>query len=87
MTSVNTNHGAMIALQQLNSTNSELATTQSRINTGMKVASAKDNGAIFAIAQGMRADVASYNVVQQSLDRVGSTVDTALAAGKQLATC
>ncbi len=82
MTSVNTNYGAMVALQQLNKTNSELETTQSRINTGLKVASAKDNGAIFAIAQGMRADVASYGVVQQSLDRVGSTVDTAVAAGE-----
>ncbi len=82
MTSVNTNHGAMIALQQLNKTNDELAMTQSRINTGLKVGSAKDNGAVFAIAQGMRADVASYGVVQQSLDRVGSTVDTAIAAGE-----
>ncbi|ACT59999.1 flagellin [Hirschia baltica] len=82
MTSVNTNYGAMVALQQLNKTNSELETTQSRINTGLKVASAKDNGAIFAIAQGMRADVASYDVVQQSLDRTGSTVDTAVAAGE-----
>ncbi|ACT60008.1 flagellin [Hirschia baltica] len=82
MTSVNTNYGAMVALQQLNKTNSELETTQSRINTGLKVSSAKDNGAIFAIAQGMRADVASYDVVQQSLDRVGSTVDTAVAAGE-----
>ncbi|MFC7291565.1 flagellin [Hirschia litorea] len=82
MTSVNTNHGAMIALQQLNSTTRQLETTQSRINTGLAVSSAKDNGAIFAIAQGMRADVASYGVVKQSLDRTGSTVDTAIAAGE-----
>ena len=82
MTSVNTNHGAMVALQQLNNTSNQLQQTQSRINTGLEVASAKDNGAVFAIAQGMRADVASYEVVQQSLDRVGSTVDTAIAAGE-----
>ncbi len=82
MTSVNTNHGAMVALQQLNSTTRQLETTQSRINTGLAVSSAKDNGAIFAIAQGMRADVASYGVVKQSLDRTGSTVDTAIAAGE-----
>ncbi|MFC7291566.1 flagellin [Hirschia litorea] len=82
MTSVNTNPGAMIALQQLNKTNAQLETTQTRINTGLAVSSAKDNGAIFAIAQGMRADVASYGVVKQSLDRVGSTVDTAIAAGE-----
>ena len=41
--SVNTNVGAMIALQNLNATNADLAETQNRINTGKKVASAKDN--------------------------------------------
>ena len=55
MNSVNTNVGAMVALQNLNATNAELSTTQTRINTGKKVASAKDNGAIWAIAQNQRA--------------------------------
>ncbi len=82
MVSVNTNYGAMVALQQLNNTNSQLETSQSRINTGMKVASAKDNGAIFAIAQGMRADVAGFGVVKESIDRTSSTVDVAIAAGE-----
>jgi flagellin len=80
MASVNTNYGAMVALQQLNKTNTELETTQTRINTGMKVASAKDNGAVYAIAQGMRSDVAGFGVVKESLDRVSSTVDVAIAA-------
>lgn len=84
MVSVNTNYGAMVALQQLNSTNTELEMTQSRINTGMKVASAKDNGAVYAIAQGMRADVAGFGVVSDSLDRAGSTVDVAIAAGEAI---
>jgi flagellin len=82
MVSVNTNYGAMVALQQLNNTNSQLETSQTRINTGMKVASAKDNGAIFAIAQGMRADVAGFGVVKESIDRTSSTVDVAIAAGE-----
>ncbi len=72
----------MIALQNLSKTNSELAQTQTRINTGLKVASAKDNGGVYAIAQKMRADVSGYNAVQQSLDRAVSTVDVALAAGE-----
>ena len=82
MVSVNTNYGAMVALQQLNNTNSALETSQTRINTGMKVASAEDNGAIFAIAQGMRADVAGFGVVKESIDRTSSTVDVAIAAGE-----
>lgn len=82
--SVNTNNGAMIALQQLNKTNMSLAETQSRINTGLKVAGAKDNGAIFAIAQGMRSEVSGLGVAQQSLDRVQSTTDVALSAGEAI---
>ncbi|MAK62561.1 MAG: flagellin [Ponticaulis sp.] len=84
MASVNTNYGAMVALQQLNSTNSQLEMTQSRINTGLKVSSAKDNGAIYAIAQGMRSDVAGFGVVSESLDRASSTTDVAIAAGEAI---
>jgi flagellin len=80
--SVNTNVGAMIALQNLNSTQADLMTTQNRINTGKKVASAKDNGAIWAIAQNQRATSASFNAVKDSLQRSQSTVDVAIAGGE-----
>ena len=80
--SVNTNVGAMIALQNLNATNAQLATTQNRINTGKSVATAKDNGAIWAIAQGQRAEIGALNAVKQSLDRGVAAVDVALAAGE-----
>ena len=80
--SVNTNVGAMIALQNLNATNSDLAMAQTRINTGKKVASAKDNGAIWAIAQNQRAASGSLNAVRDSLQRSQSTIDVALAAGE-----
>ena len=82
--SVNTNLGAMIALQNLNATNAELATTQTRINTGKKVANAKDNGAIWAIAQGQRADIGALGAVKTSLDRGISAVDVGLAAGESI---
>jgi flagellin len=80
--SVNTNAGALIALQNLNKTSSQLERTQNTINTGLKVANAKDNSAIFAIAQKMRADVSGLNAVKQSLDRAQSTLDVGLAAGE-----
>ena len=80
--SVNTNVGAQIALQNLNATNAQLATTQNRINTGKTVSSAKDNGAIWAIAQGQRAEIGALNAVKQSLDRGVAAVDVALAAGE-----
>lgn len=84
MLTVNTNYGAMVALQNLNKTNQDLAMVQTAINTGLKVAGPKDNGAIFAIAQGMRADVMSYNAVTNSLNRAVSAVDTAVAAGQAI---
>jgi flagellin len=80
--SVNTNVGAMVALQNLNQTNFELMTVQNRINTGKKIASAKDNGAIWAIAQNQRASSTSLNAVKDSLQRSQSTVDVALAGGE-----
>jgi flagellin len=82
MNSVNTNVGAMVALQNLGATQADLATTQSRINTGLKVASAKDDGSIWAIAQNQRATSTSLNAVKDSLQRGSSTVDVALAAGE-----
>jgi len=84
MISVNTNAGAMIALQNLNKTNMDLREVQNRINTGLEVAGAKDNGGLYAIAQRMRSQVSGYGVVQQSLDRGQATTDVALAAGEAI---
>ncbi|MEM1193214.1 MAG: flagellin [Pseudomonadota bacterium] len=79
--SINTNPGALIALQNLNSINDRLAETQRRVSTGLEVSSAADNPALFALAQQQRAELGSVESVQQGL-RVGqSTVDVALAAG------
>ena len=72
--SVNTNTGAMTALQYLNQTQGQLDQTQNAINSGLKVASAKDNGAIYAIAQNQRGAVAGYQSVINSLNN-GSSAD------------
>lgn len=84
MLSVNTNMGAMVALQYLNNTNAQLSTTQNAINTGLKVSSAKDDGSTFAIAQNMRGDVAGYSAVTDSLNRGMSSVDVAMSAGQSI---
>jgi flagellin len=84
MLSVNTNSGAMTALQYLDQTNAQLETTQNAINSGLKVASAKDDGSTFAIAQNMRGDVAGYSAVSDSLNRGTSVVDVAMSAGQSI---
>ncbi|MET3524906.1 flagellin, partial [Phenylobacterium koreense] len=81
LNSVNTNQGAMIALQNLNATNKDLGVVQGRINTGLKIATAKDNGAIWAIAQNQRAESTSLNAVVSSLQRGQSVADVAMSAG------
>ena len=82
--SVNTNTGALTALQYLSNTQAQLSMTQSHINSGQKVASARDDGSIFAIAQNQRGAVAGYAAVNDSLNRASSAVDVALSAGQSI---
>jgi flagellin len=84
MLSVNTNTGAMVALQYLNKTETDLAATQEHINSGLKVANAKDDASTFAIAQNMRSDVAAYQSVSDSLNRGLSVADVAISAGQAI---
>ncbi|HWF63161.1 MAG TPA: flagellin [Rhizomicrobium sp.] len=82
--SVNTNPGAMTALQYLNQTQGQLNQTQGEINSGLKVATAKDNGAVYAIAQNQRASVAGLQSVINSLNNGSSSIDVALSAGQSI---
>jgi flagellin len=84
MLSINTNVGAMVALQYLNKTNNDLMTSQAHINSGLKVGTPKDNGAVYAIAQNMRGNVAGFASVSDSLNRGVSTVDVAISAGQSI---
>ena len=82
--SVNTNGGALVALQYLNQTQGQLSQTQSAINSGLKVANARDDGAIYAIAQNQRASVAGYTSVINSINNGTSSIDVALSAGQSI---
>ena len=82
--SINTNQQALIALQTLNATSSQLADVQNRVSTGLKVASAKDNGAIWAIAETQRAQNSALDAVTDSLNNGKSVLDTTTSAGSQL---
>jgi flagellin len=82
--SVHTNDAALIALQNLNNTSSQLQDVQNRISTGLAINSAKDNAAVWAIAQGQRADIGSLGAVQSSLNRATSIADVASTAGASI---
>lgn len=82
--SVNTNIGAMAALQSLNDTNRGLSQVQSRINTGLSVSSTKDDSASYAIAQTLRGDLGGLKSVSSSLSRAKSVTDVAIAGAEQI---
>jgi flagellin len=82
--SINTNGAALVALQNLNMTSKAMFETQSRINTGLKVGSAKDDSATFAIAQSLRADLSGLESVKGSLARAKSTLDVAVSATESI---
>lgn len=67
MNSVNTNSGAMVALEALNTTNTQLDATQKQISTGYRVNDATDDGAAYAVAQGVRSNVAILTAANNQL--------------------
>jgi flagellin len=80
LNSVNTNMGAMVALQSLESTSSQLAATQKQISTGYRVADASDDGAAFAIAQGIRSTVGGLTSANQQLGNATGLLQTTQSA-------
>ncbi len=80
LNSINTNMGAMVALQSLNRTNDELASVQKRISTGLRVADAKDDGAAFAVAERIRGDMAATTSANQQLGGVKGLLEVTRAS-------
>lgn len=78
--SVNTNTGAMIALESLNATNSQLAVVQKQISTGYRVADANDDGAAYAVAQSIRFQVNALTSANQQLGGVQGLLSTTSSA-------
>lgn len=79
---VSTNPGALVALQNLNRISDQLTDVQRRVSTGKNVSSARDNPALYALAQKQRAELGSIEAVQQGLRIGASAVDVAVAAGE-----
>jgi flagellin len=84
LNSINTNVSAMTALTNLMSTQNALSSTQNIISTGKKINTAKDNGAIWSIANTMQGKATALDSVKDSLNRAQSTIDVAMSAGQQV---
>ena len=77
--SVLTNPASMIALRTMNGINRNLDVTQSRISTGLKVSNALDDASNFAISQGIRGELKSFDAVTQGLNNSKGVGKVALA--------
>jgi flagellin len=84
LNSINTNASAMLALANLSTTQMSLNQTQNIISTGKKINTAKDNGAVWSIAQTMQGKSTALDSVKDSLNRAQSTIDVAMSAGQQV---
>lgn len=76
LNSINTNVGAMVALESLDQTNTQLNAAQNEISTGYRVSSATDDGAAYAVAQSVRSDVSALTAANQQLGGVQGLLST-----------
>ncbi len=79
MTTIHTNPGALVAQATLRNVTSQLDTVSKQVQTGFKVADAKDDASTFSVAQGLRADVKSLGAVQQGLNGAVGLAEVGLA--------
>ena len=82
--SINTNVGAMIALQNLNKTNDSFTTTKARVSSGLRVNAARDDAAAYSLAQKMRSEVSGYKAVKEGLGLADATIGVAIKGGESI---
>ncbi|HSK40412.1 MAG TPA: flagellin [Arenibaculum sp.] len=85
MASIMTNASALTALQTLKSVSGQLVQTQDRISTGLKVSTAKDNAAYFSISSTMKADVAAFKSINETLTLTRNAVTVARTGAQAIA--
>ncbi|MCQ8184905.1 flagellin [Parvularcula maris] len=84
MSSINFNQSAQVALMTLNKVNTDLFKIQDQISTGKRVATARDNAAVWAISAVMESDVMGFRQITDSLNLGLSTVEVGRAASEQV---
>ena len=82
--SINTNNSALAALESLSSTTSALNQTENQVSTGLKVSSASDNPAIYAIASTITGNISGLSAVSDSLSFGAQVVNTATKASADI---
>lgn len=84
MVSINASSASLSAVRVLQSVNSQLDTTQNRISTGLKVASAKDGAAAWSAASTIRSEIKTNEALRSGIDTYVAAADVATAAAEQI---
>jgi flagellin len=82
--SINTNVGALVALRNLNSVNSDLNSVQSKVSTGLRVSTAQEDASIFAVAQGIRSNIGAFEAVNGALNGAKGILSVSISASTSI---
>ena len=80
MTRVNTNVGSLIAQTRLNRTQNDLQTSLTRLSTGLRINSGKDDPAGLIASEALRSDITSINKALSNTQRANQIIGTADSA-------
>ena len=78
--SVLTHTSAVLALRTLKSINTESDALQKHLSTGLRISGATDSASNYAIAQGLRSELAAFDAVNQGLRAVIGLTKVSMAA-------
>lgn len=84
MVSISSSSASLSAVRVLQSVNAQLDTTQSRISTGLKVASAKDGAAAWSAAATIRSEISTNDALRAGIDVSKTAADVASASADQI---
>ncbi len=80
MTRINTNVSSLVAQNRLNKTNSDLQTSLTRLSTGLRINSGKDDPAGLIASEALRSDITSLNKSIANTNRASQIIATADSA-------
>lgn len=80
MTRINTNVSSLVAQNRLNRTNADLQTSLTRLSTGLRINSGKDDPAGLIASEALRSDITSINKAISNTQRASQIIATADSA-------
>ena len=86
MTRINTNVNSLIAQSRLDRTNNQLQTSLTRLSTGLRINSGKDDPAGLIASEALRSDITAINKALSNTQRANQIIATADSALGQVAT-